>query len=729
LFRECAKIPILNDTHYLERESLLTPEIRDRLAAFRFGQMQGIHPSPETMIRGLQFAPPWLLQVSTEALDLSVRARKRLVAVEAETVSDISQIGPDGLVKINGLGQKSLVDIAQAIFEAFEAGSSYCVKRKFERRTGVQNTSGKGLRISREPKEPTPGVAKANDIDEPKSFLETLQTSFSLLDDRSASVLRQRMGVGGSRKTLEEIASAYSLTRVRVRPLEAKAVKRIVSRMPLWTSRFQLGLEEMLEGRPTPLPLVGLSVLDPWFIGSDKMQKYFGYSLEHFIKGSDLNLLHIEGHAYVSKLRQDEWEEAERSAKVLLASLSKQRSSPVERDVKVVIDSQLNGRGEELRPLLWEIATRQAYFSQGSSGDRVLVSFGAGAEAVVEAVLAESANPLHYSEIAKLCAKKGRAIDMRHVLNATANVGFLLGRGIYGLAKHIDFSQAEQDRILEEVEDMLSESPGRQWHAAEICDELEARGLDFQGRLSEYHLNAILRSSKVLAYLKRMVWAANTVDALGTSDRKNIWQAIVGLLRAHGSPMATSDIRECISRDRGLGPHFQIHQSDPLIRVGENRWGILWRDVPIPESEAEDIVDELISLLERRGKGLHVTEIVPSLKGTNGSLSELDPILLVGLAIRRQRVKTGHGGYIYLAEWGESRRMTVSQAVEQAFDSFPCGVAVAAVAKKASELLDRNVATNSATSVLMEIGRYDPEQRLWLRSTEEEADEELSSIA
>lgn len=716
LYSECSKLSILSEALYQQKESLLPPNIRDRLGGYRFKALTGYPPSRDAMVDGLMFAPPWILRLSTKALDLPVRAKNCLGQIRAEAVDDIARIGSEGLMRVSNLGRKTVSDISRVIFAAFELGSAYCDSHvsKQGHLPDIPRPEAQDLPIKPEPAHTAKsGATSPEEAMVPHSFREAIYAAFALMAERDASVLRQRMGIGGGKKTLEEIAKDHSVTRERIRQIESKATRRIITLMPAWKGQLTEGLARMLEGRQTPLPLLGLAVLNPWFAGADTLPGPFEFALEHFIDPPEFDVLRVNGQSYVSRLRQDEWNEAVRASRALLSSLSKRETAPNESETKLLIDSHLVGTGEELRPLLWDTVTRWAHFSEGPGGERILVSYGMGAESVVEAVLSASDTPLHYSEIAKRCELKGRPIDVRRAANAAANVGYVLGRGIYGLPQHIDLSKDEQSRIIGEVEVMLSEAPGRQWHAVEIIDELEERGLNFDGRLSKYDLNAILESSTVLASLGRMVWTTGTKSSLGTADRLNIWQAIVALLQQHGSPMFASEIREIISRDRGLGSSFQIHQADPLIRVGENEWGILWRDIPFDENHANSIVDEMVTILEEKESGLHTSEIIPSLKSTRDLAAKVNPIMLVALAIRTERVKAGKGGYVYLPKWEGPRRLNLSEAVEKAFDLSDDGMAAAEVAKKASELLGREVATNIASSILMKIGTYDLGKGLW----------------
>ena len=78
------------------------------------------------------------------------------------------------------------------------------------------------------------------------------------------------------------------------------------------------------------------------------------------------------------------------------------------------------------------------HFTEGANATKTLTSYGRGAEHIVEAVLSEAERPLHYTEIASLAADRGgREVEIRRAHNAAATVGYLMGRGIYGVERHI----------------------------------------------------------------------------------------------------------------------------------------------------------------------------------------------------------------------------------------------------------------------------------------------------
>ena len=147
-------------------------------------------------------------------------------------------------------------------------------------------------------------------------------------------------------------------------------------------------------------------------------------------------------------------------------------------------------------------------------------------------------------------------------------MGILLGRGTYGLEKHIQISSEEAEIIREEAEDMVLTGPaGRQWHASEILNVLLER--DFKAdRLDKYALDFLLRKSRQLQRLGRMAWVAADDGAITSATRIDIRQAVISLLEQAGRALSTGEIRQRLVALRGLNETFHIIPVDPVIRVG-----------------------------------------------------------------------------------------------------------------------------------------------------------------
>ena len=77
------------------------------------------------------------------------------------------------------------------------------------------------------------------------------------------------MGFRCEPMTLQQIADQVGLTRERVRQIEVKIYKKVHGH-PFWDDLCRR-VQEHLRGRTTPLFLNGISAIDPWFEGADKL--------------------------------------------------------------------------------------------------------------------------------------------------------------------------------------------------------------------------------------------------------------------------------------------------------------------------------------------------------------------------------------------------------------------------------------------------------------------------
>ena len=619
------------------------------------------------------------------------------------------------------LGAKSFRQIENAIFEAFRIGSGYSSRHTapdyvypvnpIERMADTQSAFNQELGSE---------IPRTTDWVAVDSFSAGLREALSYCDEKQAKVLSLRMGLHGRRHTLDSCGDNMSVTRERIRQIEAKAVKKIRYLMRDWIERCEQGVSEALLGRSEPLPLLGLEIVDPWFAGTGDNEGPLEFVFERFSDTQPFWLVRSSGQTYLTAISREGWAEALRKTKALLAELVRGGKSIPEDEAKCLAESMLSGAGEELRPLLWAEVTRWANFCKTPSGESLLASFGLGAESVVEAVLLESDRPLHYEEIAKRCAARGKVMAIRRTHHAVAKIGILMAPGVFGLEKHFPLSDDETASVVSEVENMLLEVPGKQWHTDEIIETLGGRGLDLGGKLNKYILNHALKSSKILAYLGRLVWAVKSGSARGKADRIGVWQAVVALLDTNGGPMRTEEIRNRLSNERGLGgTSLLLVQSDPLIRVGASEWGLLWRDVPFSEKDADRLVEEMESVMERRGEGLHTSEIVGSLPSCADLASRVkDPVLLVALAARSGRMKPAKGGYVHPVVWEGSRRYCLSEAIAAALaEAGEGGSSLAALAAKASGFLGRDIPSTVASRLLISVGAvYDEERAIWCKS-------------
>lgn len=716
----CRSFGIVTETDYLTQEHHLSAAQRDQLAYFRFRYITGRNTSVESVIHDLPWMPPWLLHIRVDRLPFNARAQNRLAQIEASTLADVARLGVPGLMRLDGFGSGTLTHLSRVIFEAFSMGSDAAVALSIpepQKEPPIRAITQPLL----PPLPPLPSAPRPKHIMEAVAFMLTL-----LKKDRQADILRQRMGLDVAPMTLEELGQTYGCTRERIRQIEAKAIASILEQMPVWKQELRINLVHLLGTRNTPLTLNNLADMVPWLAGVDAYPEQFAYLLHHLTRPAQVHLLHIDDQIYVARISQATWDNALQSARLSLSIAAKKKSPPSKPSVRKALDRFIPRHAAELRPLLFAKAAEMACFSTNAAGENILVAVTHnGIQKPIIDILSASDVPLHFSEITRLCSEMGYHQNPLSIKNLLSRYAYVLGRGTFGLEKHIPLSADERAEVIAAAESVLSEYPDRQWHVHELYLVLLDSGMDFGGRLSKYSLNALLKSSSRLLYLKRFVWVCEK-SGLQVSDRCFLKDAIVDILRQHGAPLHRDEIRAYILQERGLNQFFQIRQEDPLIRVAENVWGLLDRDVPFNDAQIQSILDELVATLREKNAGIHSSEFAQALPINRTLIESVDPILVVALALRAQCVKMSLSGYAYLPEWESQRRLSLHEGIRQAIQSFPGGAPASIVAHRASQLIGREVPSQIATNNLTHFARFDHDRSLWIPLFDDDDEDALS---
>ncbi|WP_366555917.1 sigma factor-like helix-turn-helix DNA-binding protein [Aquibaculum sediminis] len=610
---------IFDDATYLDREAGLERSIRHRSGLFRLYHIVGTNcDDPCKFARA---APPWLAARELMSLALPVRADNVFRVSGIKTVCNLADWSPEALLGQRNFGRTSLRDTLQALTAALNNG-------------------------------PLPAATAE---EESRRLLTEVRKSLLVFSGRERDVLIRRLGFETPPETLQEIADDFGITRERVRQIEAQATKRWI-RESSWDDILEQKITRLLIGRSFPLPVAGVEAIDAWFEGVSAHRIFFR-NLVQAICGDRIHMIPIDGLYYFSLMTQETWERTVSEASAVLSSGAGREWS--EDYACALVHGLLPDTANEFGTLLWDKASRLCHFSFADDGSRILTSYGRGADQLVEAILAESRTPLHYTEIAERARiRDGRNLDARRAHSAAASVGFLFARGTYGLARHLPLSDEQMLQIRSEAEDILcSEAPGRQWHSSEILSEVSERMEGSIDGLDKYVLDIALAGSEMLRPLGKMTWVAAAADT-DDQSRIDVHQAVVAIVQAAGHPLRTSEIKERLTAVRGVNETFQIHPVDPLVRVQPGLWGINDRDVPLSREEQRELVERLVHMLNENQSGIHVSELSDVLP-----LQDCPPDAFCSIASQDERLKIGQGRYVYFAEWGNPRRETIAHAV------------------------------------------------------------------
>ena len=575
---------ITDDQSYLSKEINLPTDIRRLLGKYRFNYLLGAEQNdPTEMARS---APPWLIHQKCEELGLTVRLRNAFRLNGIETVADLGCRSSEDLLSLRNFGKTSIVDLCQAVQTAVERGPREKVSAAWR------------------DDEETEQLSAASTVDG-KTLIEEIEISLEVLPDRQTEILKRRMGWNSGPQTLEEIGSDYGVTRERIRQLESQAFKSML-RHRRWHERLSITLGELLSDRRYPLPLVGVAALDPWLEGFSERSSLVRYLLGK-LSDIQVSVLEIDGIEYVSNLTEMQWQEAQRVAVNLLQAAAEEKKTKA--DCRNQINLLLPDNSSEYRELLWNSCARFCHFA-AKDDDEILVSFGRGVDQLVEAIMHEAMQPLHYSEIYRIAQTRSeRTIDERRVHNAAAQVGYLFGSGQYGTLKHLSVERQLCASIAQEVSDVILESgASRQWHTSELLRALAERDFELPADFDKYQLDIALKQTGGLQSLGRMVWSS--VEGAGADNRVDVRQAIISIIKQAGKPISDSDLRQRLIAVRGINDGMQIHIVDPLIKLDTRTWGLNDRDLELKRPQQKLLLDKTVETLEQHKEPMLISSIM-----------------------------------------------------------------------------------------------------------------------
>lgn len=562
---DLANAGIFNEADYLLLEQNLPSSTRRIVGKYRFDCLCSVADDPTMIAR---HAPPWLQKTALKDLNLTVRISNVFNKLSINFVGDLMLMTVPDLLELQNFGRKSIKDLVSILNGALEAG---------------------------------PPDERALEVSTSQSLLEAVSTSLESCDPRERDILLRRMGLHTEAETLTEIGERYGVTRERIRQIESKCIKRLI-KQEVWDDVLREKLRVILADREFPLPLLGIEALDSWFAGAGRHRHTMRYLIENMTE-TNAAFLEIGGVEYLSFLNQEGWGALLASAQHLLAGGVQHDWS--EDECRRNVDALVPIEAHEFRSLLWEHASRWCQFADDEAGIRKLVAFGRGANQIVEAVLAESLEPVHYSEIPALVdARGGPPIDERRAHSAAAEVGYLFGRGRYGTLSHLIAARSEWEAIADEAAEIIGDGPpDRQWHTSEILHALAERGVSLPEGFDKYQLDVALKARGDLHALGRMVWSTCSQNA-----RLDIRQAVIAIIQQAGEPLSTSEIRQRLIAVRGINLGMQLHATDPLIKLDTQTWGLNDRDLRIKRPDQFAFLSRVIDYIRSVGRPISAAE-------------------------------------------------------------------------------------------------------------------------
>lgn len=544
-------------------------------------------------------------------------------------------------------------------------------------------------------------------------LVEQIEGVFSTLQPRMTLILRARLGYDAAPITLDQLAARLAITRERVRQIEVRGLEIVSGRISFLSELGSVVLQ-LLEGRTEPIYLDLLHLDDSRFSGFDDRLGILEQIIEKYCVGQ-IHVWSLEGRQIATRASEGDWEELQTTTKHTLALEANRETT--ESDIMLILSSLADRyQCPELSSTLYQIVKSKLHFGSASGGARVLVGVGRGSRAVVRAVLEEATRPLTLREISAECEKRnGKRLSEMAYRNILQSVGaHVFEKRRYGLAKHSGIASETRGKILLLAERIVKQGPkGFQWHCADLVEEVTRLEPELSQSLDRYTLALILQDSENLQPLGRMIWRLGSPTAIKSEDRRSIADLCVLVLKAARKPLHQKVLAKRVRAMRGLNVSFQPQPNKHMARLKPGYWGLVERDFPFQAQERKRILHKLESVLKRRSKALHASEVAYKI-GLKSTVRSHFGTAIFGLAQIDPRFRTGRGNLIGLAAWSELGRHSAQSAIRECARHIDQFATPEELYRAIDKLAERKVRRSAILNSLNTLGyRYDQERHNW----------------
>ncbi len=526
------------------------------------------------------------------------------------------------------------------------------------------------------------------------------------------AALKAYLGFRKEQRSIDELAADSDITRQGMHQ-RIQSLVEVHCRNPE-VAAVVARIRQLMEEASEPLFLAEVPYRDAWFRSEDVLESGFADYLDQISAGG-IHCLPTANGPVLSRVSTRLWKEAGTQLRKWLVDLDA-------RDTVASID-ELNAKAQQCLPdnqpdsfvnlLVESIDEGRVRRARLPGGEEVVAGFGVGIRPMVRAILLESEHPLHQEEILRrLTARFQPTQSEVSIRNEVSSSALPFQRSTYGLRKHIGLTEEDLLEVISAAESVASGSPDRQWTTDQIANELREKEHLTGFGINARRINLILKAGPtVLHDHGRGVWSLD-----GKVPRRQIHDIVVEALQCSGRPMTNEELRQEVEKSRGTGETFQIQPRDNLIQVARATWGLIERDLPIPEADAKEWLQALVAAVAEAGRGVHVDEVAEVLAARGRDVAELgDVALLSALARRFGGLTITPSRYFILPEWSDERRITPRQAIEVAIEDHPDKTS-AQLAQIVSASCGMTVNKNLVLNVLGDLGYgFDSEARRWVR--------------
>ena len=580
-----------------------------------------------------------ILSLSLANLDMDNRTKNILMRNKVRTIGQVRSMKENELRKLKGMGEVTMQSL-----------------KKF-----LDNLGALARTMESQPNE----LSVKSSQDKQSILLEIFLKWWEEQKDsgRAIQIMMGRWGGFGRKQTLEEIGGKQNLTRERVRQLSLKYEKRLRNRCGVL---MRAKIQALFQDRKAPLYLECIGEEDLWFSKFETLKSdgiadpflFMGHMIESIL--GDYFVCDLDDRKILCRIKNKAIDEFHFEINKQLQDLAAQGVT-LRNTVNFVRERCGDAKVPELQTSIMDLLREGLNFGcDNRDNDVFLKSVGTNVVQTVIAVLQTAEKPLHFNDVTERCrVQYGKDFEVRRVASVLQNIALLYNRGTYGLKKHFHLSEGEENCIREELENIIQKgSEERQWHCDELLALLRRKKPEFAELCDQYTVNILLQESPLVRDLRRFVWVDANSNMFAASDRKQIGECSIEILRKAGRPMSNDELTAALANERGIKRGMQIHPNHNLIRVDRGTWGLLERDFPLSATQRNEMCDELFFCLEKQGNPIHISQAMEHIVHAN----VLNPSLVMSLAQIDSRFRVDRAKNIHLSKWDTSGVSSISNA-------------------------------------------------------------------
>lgn len=460
-------------------------------------------------------------------------------------------------------------------------------------------------------------------------------------------ILTRRAGIGGEAQTLQELGDTFGVSRERIRQLETRVATGIRRRQ--YAREVERRVGKALENGAC---LLSDLATDAWWAQAEDLATVVAYVVDDLC--SVAHVVEWDGDLWLSRSKSSavtttcaETEEAARKV-TLPAPLS--AFDAVQEKLRTTMGATFADRfAQDLRSKLKV---------ESVGGEPRVVAFGDTKGAEILGLLRASPVPLNIDDL---------TVRMGSRVKVPEEALYFAPRTI-GLEQHFeDFDRWRAELVPAARKVIEAAGPSRQWTCSELLDELrEERALPEW--MNAFRLASLIRRSDALVYLGRL----RVVLPGGEENRTRVFvhEATEQILRDAGGPVTKEDLLAKLHARVGFsGLTLQAVLIKPhFVKVDDDRIGLLDRDVEGGPAAIAEALDQLESVLDRRGRGLSAFHAHEEVRGLSKAHAQWTVALTMSLVRTDTRFRTSLSGAVGLSGWESTRVPTRLDLVRTALD-------------------------------------------------------------